>query len=190
MEAIKTYLNDATNISGIIREQIENLPPPSQIKKNYSFEECKILFETVNYLWKKITKTDIVQDPVIENSPETLFGNYWMLKNGVLLRGNNHTTIIKQNSSMFCSLLNLNAFTLLQYLSTDPNKLIFYVLRNGGVRIFINKDRKVYFQMSEQIYAKWGRKQVKELDFDEKTVKILDFNQNYRGWDSGITIKL
>ncbi|TRZ83663.1 hypothetical protein D4R86_00345 [bacterium] len=190
IEAIKTYLNDATNIPKIISEQIENLPSPSQVKKNYSFEECKILFETVNYLWKKITKTDIVQDPIIENSPETLFGNYWMLKNGVLLRGNNHTSIIKQNSSLFCSLLNLNAFTLLQYLSSDPNKLIGYVLRNGGVRIFINKDKKAYFQMSEQIYAKWGRKKVRELDFDKKNVKILDFNQDYNGWDSGIAIRL
>ena len=190
IEAIKTYLNDATNIPKIISEQIENLPSPSQVKKNYSFEECKILFETVNYLWKKITKTDIVQDPIIENSPETLFGNYWMLKNGVLLRGNNHTSIIKQNSSLFCSLLNLNAFTLLQYLSSDPNKLIGYVLRNGGVRIFINKDKKAYFQMSEQIYAKWGRKKVRELDFDKKTVKILDFNQDYNGWNSGIAIRL
>ncbi len=190
VEALKTYLSDATNISEIISEQIKNLPSSGEIKRNYSFQECKLLFETVNYLWKAITKTDIIDESKIEKAPETLMGNYWMLKNGVLLKGANHITIIKQNTSMFCSLLNLNAFTLLQYLSTDPNKLIFYIIRNGGVRIFINKDKNAYFQMSEEIYAKWGRKKVKELDFPIKTVKILGFNHDYSGWDSGITIKL
>jgi len=75
-------------------------------------------------------------------------------------------------------------------MSTDPNKLLFYVIRNGGVRIFINKDKTAYFQMSENTYGKWGRKKVKGLDFAKKIVKILDFNQNYTGWDSGIGIKL
>ena len=42
--------------------------------------------------------------------------------------------------------------------------------------------------MSENTYAKWGRKKVKGLDFDKKIVKILDFNQHYTGWDSGIAI--
>jgi len=190
VEALKTYLSDATNISEKISEQIKNLPSSGEIKRNYSFQECKLLFETVNYLWKAITKKDIVDESKIEKAPETLMGNYWMLKNGVLLKGSNHVTIIKQNTSMFCSLLNLNAFTLLQYLSTNPNKLIFYIIRNGGVRIFINKDKNAYFQMSEEIYAKWGRKKVKELDFPIRIVKILGFNHDYNGWDSGITVTL
>ena len=190
IEALKTYLKDASSISKMISEQIENLPSPSQVKKNYSFQECKLLFETVNFLWKKITKKDIIDESKITRAPETLSGNYWMLKNGVLLKGNNHFSIIKQNTSMFCSLLNLNAFTLLQYLSTNPNKLIFYIIKNGGVRIFINQDKKAFFQMSEHIYGRWGKKKVKELDFDKKIVKILNFNQNYNGWSSGIAIKL
>ena len=44
--------------------------------------------------------------------------------------------------------------------------------------------------MSEHTYATWGKKQVKSFDFKEKTVKILDFNQSYNGWESGIAIKL
>jgi hypothetical protein len=190
VEALKTYLGDSTALSESLTKQIENLPAPSEIRRSFSFQECKLLFETVNYVWKAITKKDIVDESKIEKAPENLCGNYWMLKNGVLLQGGNHISIIKHNTSLFCSLLDLNAFTLLQYLSTDPNKLLFYIIKNGGMRVFINKNKSAYFQMNERIYAKWGRKKVKELDFPKKIVKILSFSHDYNGWDTGITIKL
>ena len=132
IEALKTYLDNSSNMSKMVTEQIENLPAPAQVKKAYSFEECKLLFETVNYLWKTITKKDIIDESKIEKAPQELSGNYWMLRNGLLLKGTNHISIIKNNSSMFCALLNLNTFTLLQYLSTDANKLIFYCNQKWG----------------------------------------------------------
>lgn len=190
VESLKLYLKDNPNIEEKMTELISKLPVPRQIKKDLSIEECKLVYETVGYLWKKITGQDIIKEVHSQDAPETLTGNYWMIKNGVLLQGVNHFSIIKQNASMFSSLLKLNGFALQQYLVSNPLKLIKYILENGGMRVFIDKNNNAYFQLSEETYGKWGRAKIKSLDFNKKIVKIIDFKAPYNGWKSGVSVIL
>lgn len=169
---------------------IQNLPSVRKIKRDFSNEECKLLFETVGYLWKEITGNSIIQEQDIERAPEGLKGCYWMLKNGVMLSGLNHFSIIKQNVDMFCTLLKLSPFAVHQYIASNPNKLLYYVLLNGGLRITVDQDNVGWFQLSEKTYANWARKKIKGLDLKEKNVKVIDPKTSYNGWKSGILIKL
>ena len=190
VESLKMYLKDNPKTEGKFADLINNLPNPIKIHKDFSIQECKILHETVAYLWRKITGKKIVDEVKIIEAPESLFGNYWMIKNGILLHGTNHFTIIKQNAQLIASLLKLNAFTLEQYLCSEPNKLIQFIIKNGGVRLFINKNKKMQIQMSSKTYGKWGKKKIKKYDFSKKIVRIVDFKVPYEGWKSGIPIKL
>ena len=190
VESLKMNLKNNPNLNKELAILIKKLPSPRQIKLNFSFEECKILFQTVGYLWKKITGKDIIEEKKISKAPETLFGNYWMFNNGILLHGVNSYGIIKRNTSLICSLLDINNMVLQDYLSNNPNKVIDFIIRNGGVRLFINKSRHLYSQMNQDTYAKWGRAKIKKYDFKKKIVRIVDPNVEYKGWKSGIGIKL
>jgi len=189
VKILKLYLEENDLEPDIIR-LIKGLPSPRVVKTSLSWEECKILFETINYLWKKILGKDILEQQYVEDAKQDFLGNYWIFKNGVMLSGENHLTAIKRDSSLIITVLGLNGFSLQYYLSTDPDKLIRYILKNGGVRMFVNKDNNGYFQMSEDTYAKWGREKVRKYDLKTKIVKIIDFRVPYKGWKSGISIKL
>jgi len=189
VESLKMYLED-NSINPKLADLIETLPSPTKIIKDFSYQECKILFETVNYLWRQITGGDIIDENKIYDKPETLFGNYWIMSNGVLLHGINHYSIVKQNTNLFSTLLNLNGFALQQYLAGDPHELIRYIIENGAVRVFVTKDKRAYFQMSEDTYADWGKAKVKKYEFKPRIVRIIDFKSPYSGWTSGIAVKL
>ena len=87
-------------------------------------------------------------------------------------------------------MLKINGFALQEYLGSRPNDLIKFIIDNGGVRMFVNKNKKLYAQMSPETYGKWGRAKVKKYDFKLKAVKVIDLRAPYKGWKSGITIKL
>jgi len=189
VKILKVYLSD-NDVSPNVKKLITNLPSPRTIKSRLSWEECKILFVTINYLWKKIIGKDLLEQGYVEESKQELLGNYWLFKNGVMITGENHYTAIERDSSLVITVLGLNGITLQYYLSTNPNKLINYILKNGGVRVFINKDNKGFFQMTEATYAQWGRNKVRKYDLKTKIVKIIDLKMPYNGWKSGIPIKL
>ena len=189
VKILKLYLKE-NELAPNIKRLIKGLPSPRVIKTSLSWEECKIIFETINYLWKEILGKDILKEQCIEEAGQEYLGNYWIFKNGFILNGENHFTAIKRDSSLITTILGLNGISLQYYLSTNPDKLIRYILKNGGVRMFVNKDNNGFFQMSEDTYAKWGRNKVRKYDLKSKTVKIIDFRVPYKGWKSGITIKL
>jgi len=189
IKVLKLYLLE-NNVSSKYEKLIRNLPTPRVVRTEYSWEECKLIFETVNYLWKKILNKDITKEQLIQRSKQKLLGNYWVFRNGVMIQGVNHFTMIKDNSMMISLMLNLNGFTLQYYMSTNPDKLIRYILQNGGARMFVDTNNQAFFQMSESTYAKWGRAKVKKYDFKKKVVKIIDFKTPYDGWKSGIPIIL
>ena len=189
-ETLKSYLRDVPDLSEEITEIIKSLPSPKKIKRDFSIKECEILFESIGYIWKKITGQKLIQENEIINPPETLFGNYWLINNGILLSGINHYGIIKQNTSLICALLKINGFALQEHLHSNPNNLIKFIIDNGGIRMFINKDKKLYAQMSSETYGKWGRAKIKKYDFKKKIVKVIDLNAPYKGWKSGIAIIL
>jgi len=173
-------------VIGVLR----SLPSPEHVQRYLSDEEAKVLFESVRWAWKEVSGKDIVETFNVTPAPETLMGNYWMLKNGVLLHGVNHYGVIKRNLTMFASLLGIDPFLLHQKLSSAPSELIKLIIDNGGVRIYVTTDKRAYFQMNSVVYKKWGRKKIKGLDFQKKVVKIIDPLIKFNGWSSGIALEL
>lgn len=190
VKTLKQYIKDNPNVNEEWINLIDRMPSPRQIRQDFSIQEIKVLYETVEYLWKKITNNPIIPDKEVISAPETLMGNYWMFNNGILLQGINHYDIIKRNTGLICSLLDINGMTLQEYLCSHPNKLIYFIIKNGGLRLFITKDKRLYAQMSAKTYGKFARNKIRKLDFKNKVAKVIDLKAKYEGWASGITIKL
>lgn len=187
---LKEYLKDNKDIPEEWKNLIEKLPAPRQIRQDFSIQELRLLYETLEFLWTRITKQKIISDEEIIKAPESLSGNYIMLNNGILLEGINTYDIIKKNSSLISSLLNIGGITMQEYLSGKPSNLIHLVIKNGGIRIFIAKDKRMYCQMTPDTYSKWGRDKIRKLDFKFKAVKLIDLRASYSGWKDGLTVKL
>jgi len=187
-------LNIALRDGEIKKEEVigvlHSLPSPEHVRRHLSDEEAKVLFESVRWAWKEVSGKDITETFNFEPAPETLLGNYWILKNGVLLHGVNHYGIIKRNLSLFSTLLKMDAFVLHQKLAGTPQDLIKLVIDNGGMRVFITSDKRAYFQMNDQVYKNWGRAKVKGFDFPKRIVKLIDPSSKYDGWNTGITLNL
>jgi hypothetical protein len=190
VESLKLYLKRGQVKDPDMADKIAKLPAPKQILRSFSMEEIRVLTETVGYLWKKISNNDIIEESKMERAPETLEGNYWMLTKGVILEGPNHYTIIKRNMNLFISLLDINAFAMHDRLASRPNDVIKLVLDHGAMRIFVNKGKIAYFQLADDTYTKWGRAKIKKYDFKKKITKVVDKRQPYKGWNSGIVIKI
>lgn len=190
IKTLKTYLKDNNQLDEKYADLIRKLPSGRKVRQEFSKQEIKVLYETIEYLWEKITGERIIPEKEIVRAPETLFGNYWMLNNGLLLKGLNHYSIVKQNPILFSSLLGIGGMTLQEYLASPPNKLIAFIIKNGGLRLFITKDKRLYAQMSPEIYGAWGKNKINKLDFKLKVVKVIDLSYPYDGWKSGIVIKL
>ena len=188
--SLKLYLSDNPDIDSGTADLIEKLPAPREIRQNFSKQECKIIYETVEYLWTKITKNPIVSEKEIIKAPESLQGSYWMMSGGILLKNVNHYTCIKQNGLMICSLLGISGMAFQEYLSRKPNDIIALVLKYGGIRLFISKDKKLYAQMSQETYRDWGLTKLRKLDFPTKIVRIIDFKVPYEGWKNGVLVRI
>jgi len=191
VESLKMSVkNEESNISKEVKILISNLPSPRVVSSSMSNEELKIIFKTIDYIWLKLTGSTFTNTLASEASENKFLGSYWMLRNGIILDGINHYDIIKRNSFFVITLLVLNGFTLQHYLHQPPERLIFYIIMNGGIRMMVEKSNRAFFQMSEETYAKWGKRKIKGLDFKSKIVRILDPNVEYTGWKTGIPIKL
>lgn len=188
VQTLKMYLKDNPDINKEYIELISKLPSPRAIKQDFSRQECKILYETVEYLWEKVAGQKIISDKI--GPPETLNGNYLMMANGLLLKGCNFYDIVKRNVNLICNILDISGLTLQEYLNSDPDQLIKFIIKNGGARLFINENRELWCQCSPEIYGKWARSKIKKLNFKKKVIKVIDQNADYKGWKSGITILL
>ena len=189
-QTLKMYLKDNPDLDILYANLIKKLPSPRQIKQDFSKQECRILYETLEYLWTKITGQKLIPDEEIIKAPESLEGCYWMLCNGILLHGLNHYSIIKDHAQLICTLLDINPMTLIEYLASPPDRLIEFILRNDGLRLYISPSKKLFAQMSPDTYGKFGRSKIKKLDFQFKAVKVIDFKTKYNGWSSGVLIRL
>lgn len=190
VESLKLYSKSYKVGEEQLRKLIYNLPTPRQVENDLSLGELKIIAENIRFLWKKITGQDIIGEVNKEVKSEKLLGNYWIVSKGILVSGPNHCTIAKKNMDLFISLLDIDTFAMHANLSSHPNKLIKLVLDHGGVRLFINKNGKAFFQLTDETYGKWGRKKIKKYDFNEKVVMVIDKNSAYNGWKSGIRINI
>jgi hypothetical protein len=187
---LKEYLRDNPNICEEWKELIKKLPAPRQIRQDFSIQELKLLYETVEFLWSKITGSKIIGEEEIILAPERLQGNYLMVNRGILLKGINTHDTIRRNSALLCSLLNIGGMTMQDYLSRNPQDLVKFIIKSGALRIFITKDFRFYSQCSPETYAKWAKKKIQKLDFKKKVVRLIDLRAEYKGWSSGIGIIL
>lgn len=170
---------------------IENFPSEQKIKGFFSLAELRVLFHSVQYIWNKLTGGNITEELKIKEPEAKTSGCYWVLENGLMLSGDNHVKIIKNYMSLFSSMLNINTFSLIELLSTkNKNKLISLVINHGAVRMYVKSEDKVYIQMTGSTFDKWGREKIENLKYKEKYYKIIDPNSLYKGWESGIYIKL
>jgi hypothetical protein len=190
VESLKLYLLQGQVKDEQLIQLIKNLPDPSVIRARLSKEESKILFHTIGFIWKEITGRNIIEDSKIVSKKESLCGNYWLINKGILLEGPNHYSIIKRNLELFRILLGINAFALHEKMALPPEELIKLVLDHGGIRIFASPDKRIYFQLTDETYGKWGGKKIRRYDFAEKKVKIIDKTKPYKGWGSGIYVIL
>ena len=189
-QTLKMYLKDNPDIDDKYADLIKKLPSPRQIRQDLSIQECKVLYETLEYLWERITKQKIIPDKVIHTAPETLEGCYWMMANGILLHGLNHYSIVKQNNTLFCTILGISGMTMFEYLNSPPDQLIRFIIKNGAMRLLINKNKKLYTQCTPATYGLWAKEKIQKLDFQFKAMKVIDLKTPYEGWKSGILIKL
>jgi hypothetical protein len=190
VEALTISLKDGEIESPEVQGVIQSFPTATHVRRHLSDQEAKILFESVRWAWKEVTGKEITETFNFEPANESLMGNYWMMKNGIILHGVNHYGIIKRNITLFSQLLDLEPFVVHQKLAGPPEELIKYVIDNGGMRIFVTLDKRAYFQMNDRVYSNWGRAKVKGLDFSKKVVKLVDATAKFTGWKSGITIRL
>jgi hypothetical protein len=190
IEALLIAIQNGEVKSPEVMGVIQSLPSPSHVRRHISNEEAKILFESVRYAWKEVSGKEITETYDFTPAKESLMGNYWMLKNGLIFHGVNHYGIIKQNITIFSNILDLEPFVVHQKLAGPPDELIKYVIDNGGMRMFITQDKRAFFQMNDQVYANWGRAKVKGFDFPKRVVKLVSASCRFFGWKTGITIRL
>lgn len=189
VESLKLYLHRNQVKDESLMEQIENLPSPNRVLK-LSIEEIRVLTETVGYLWKKIANSDIIEESKMKRAPETLMGNYLIISKGIILSGQNHYTIIKQNINLIQTLLNINPFAMHDKLSGNPRGIIKLVLDYGAIRVYVSKTKEAYFQLSDKTYSEWGKNKIRKYEFNKKVIRIIDSRQPYSGWKTGISIRL
>lgn len=188
IETLKMYVHEHPDTSNTLQQAIANLPSAVQVRRDMGLEEAKILYESVGWAWKELTGNDIVDIVKTKLAPHHIEDNYWILKNGVIITGENHFTAIKRNPNMFSMILGLDGLVLAGALASFPNKSIYKMIANGAIRAFVDSKKNAYFQMTDTTYADWGRNTVVKLDFPKKIVKLVDTRQPYSGWKTGIVI--
>jgi hypothetical protein len=189
VESLKLQVSIGGIKNQAIVSAIKDMPSPKKIRNDFSVEEAKALYETVGWAWKEICGQDILEQRNILATPEKLNGNYWFINHGIVFGGPNHFTIIRKNIDIFATMLKIDPFTIHEKLAQEPNQIISTVINHGGIRVFINKKEKSYFQMTSDTYKEWGKSKVYALDLKEKTVRLIDPKSSYIGWASGIPIK-
>lgn len=187
IDTLKMYEKN-NELSLELRECIRDLPTSMYLLKNMSDVDIGLTQETVEWAWMKLTGNNIIDELSISNESKELRGYYWWLSNGVVFGGSNHTTIIKQNLGLFSSLLDVNSMVLLRGLGGNSNELIGIVIKNGGVRVYIDSNKTGYFAMTGKTYGEWAKNKVSKIDLPNKIIKLIDINREYDGWDSGIKV--
>ena len=186
VQALRLQLDD--NIDEESRKIISELPSKKQIL-GYSSSECAVIYEILRYLWKKLGGININQDQKFENHFEHLSGSFWILKNGLMIGGENHFTIIKRNLDLFSTLLNIGSFEMHSALSSsNPDTIIKMVIDGGAIRALF-KEKIGYFQVNDRVYGEWGINKIRKFELKEKFINVLNKKSSYDGWKSGILIK-
>jgi len=173
-----------------VQKVVDGMPTPRYIKTELSEEEGNVLFESVRWAWKEVSKEDLLDSAKEFTKERELDGNYWMMSHGILFHGPNHVTIARNNADMFCRMLNIGAMAFHAKMGGNPNEIIKTIIDHGGMRVLVTKKGDAYFQLSPDTYAEWGAKKIRGLDLPSKIVRLVDEKTPYSNWDSGVAIRL
>jgi hypothetical protein len=191
VNSILLYYNDHKDETDReLKKSIESLPSEYVVANKMSDVEIHMLYGIVRDIWKKITSQDLndVQLNQADNGKRILSGNYWKLTGSILLAGYNHFSIAKKHKGVFCSVLGLNPWTVEKLIASDPNKLIFYILSNGGIRINVDADNSTVICQTNESSFPWVRNKLMKMYHQTKVAKIVDLKATYEGWKSGINM--
>ena len=191
INSILLYYNDhKEEMDKELKKSIESLPSEYMVENKASDVEIHMLYKIIRDIWKKITgqELDDVKLPENENDKRLLSGNYWMLPGSILLAGFNHFSIIKKHKGMFCSVLGLNAWIVEKLIVSDPDKLIFYIISNGGIRMNVDKDNSIVICQTNEESFPWVRNKLMKMYHQTKVAKIIDLKTEYQGWKSGVNM--
>lgn len=191
INSILLYYNDHKDeINKELKKSIESLPSEYIVQNKMSDVEIHMLYKIIRDIWKKITGQELDNVTLPENNDDKrlLSGNYWMLPGYILLAGFNHFSIAKKHKGMFCSVLGLNPWIFERFIASDPNKLILYIISNGGVRMNVDKDNSIVICQTNEESFPWVRNKLMKMWHQTKVAKIVDLKANYNGWESGINM--
>jgi hypothetical protein len=197
IDAIKMYYRDhSSSVDKEMKKSIESLPSKYIIDNEMSVSEFEMYYKIVRDLWKKLVNQDLNNVDVDESvtledrnlEKELLDGNYWMLPGSIIFGGFNHFSIAKKHKGVFCSVLGLDGWMYEKLIVSDPNKLIFYILSNGGVRINVDKENSTVVCQTNEDSFSWVRNKLLKMYHKIKVAKVIDLKVPYRGWKSGINL--
>ena len=191
INSILLYYNDHKDeMDKELKKSIESLPSQYMIENKASDVELHMLYKIIRDIWKKITgqELDDVKLPENEDDKRLLEGNYWMLPGSILLAGFNHFSIAKKHKGMFCSVLGLNPWVFEKFIVSDPDKLIFYIISNGGIRVNVDKDNSIVICQTNEESFPWVRNKLMKMYHQTKVAKIIDLKAEYQGWKSGVNM--
>jgi hypothetical protein len=191
INSILLYYNDhKESIDKELKKSIESLPSEYMIEHKLSDVEIHMLYKIIRNIWKKITGQELDNVKLEQDNEEKrlLSGNYWMLPGSILLAGFNHFSIAKKHKGIFCSVLGLNPWLFEKFIVSDPDKLIFYIISNGGIRMNVDKDHSIVICQTNEDSFPWVRNKLMKMYHQTKVAKIIDLKSKYEGWKSGINM--
>ena len=170
---------------------VKNMPSRHQILRAMDDADRTILYDSVRYVWKKVTGHDIPDSAPTDTEKDTFMdGCYWLLPGGIEVHGLNHYSAAKNHRGVVCSLLDINPLVFEYKLNQNPDELIALVAYMGGVRMIVKRSTNSVFMQTTESSWPWARDKIKKMYHTNKVVKVLDPSQPYLGWKSGVPIIL
>jgi len=174
-----------------LAKMIGNLPSRYRILREQDPVSLGILFDTIAYIWRKVTGKDVrdlVEAPASKSSE--LDGCYWLLPGGLMIGGLNHFAAAKRHRGVICALLGIDRFDFERCMARKPDEVIGLIVSKGGVRVLVKRsDSSVFMQATESSWPVAKRK-ISKLPHKVRTVKIVDLSVPYAGWSSGIPVSV
>lgn len=182
------YNKNESEVPKKLKKAIESLPSKYIVEDKMSEVEVEMLHKIVQNIWKEITGQNIdnIKLEHVDENKEILSGNYWMLPGGMLLGGFNHFSVAKKHKGMFCSILDLDAWAFEKFIASDPQRLIYYVISKGGIRMNVDKENSIVICQTNEDSFSWTRNKLLKMYHKTKIIKIIDLKVKYNGWKSGI----
>ena len=172
-----------------VKRLVSNLPSRHQVLKAMDDTDKTILYDSVRYVWKKLTGQEIPERaPTDTEKDNVMDGCYWLLPGGVEVHGLNHYSAAKNHRGLVCALLDINPLVFEYKMNQNPAELIALVAYTGGIRMMVKRNSNSVFMQTTESSWPWARDKIKKMYHANKVVKVLDLSKPYLGWESGVPI--